>query len=136
MSVINVRNKGASGEREFCDWIKRNLILPELNSLVQRNLEQVRSGGADIIVEGLPFAFEVKRVESLALHKWWSQVIRATTTGLAKNLIPVVAFRQNKKDWEFLISAEYLGCEYGFVHITEPVFIQWANNLISNTGEI
>ena len=136
MTRINSRAKGASGEREFCQWLKESLIL---SFLPERNLEQVRSGGSDVInVE--PFFFEVKRVENLDLFKAWSQVVNSARSnaqrkGTARNgtliyetggVLPVVAFRQNKADWEFLITAEVIGVESGYVRLTELCFKRWA----------
>ena len=47
------KNKGANGEREFCKWLYENMTVP----MPQRNLEQVRSGGADV-TDIEPFFFE------------------------------------------------------------------------------
>ena len=98
MPRINSRAKGANGEREFAKWLKENL---NLQTLPQRNLEQVREGGSDILGVG-QFVFEVKRVENLDLLTWWNQVVNDARL---LNKEPVVAFRQNNKKWEFLISA-------------------------------
>ena len=125
MRRINARSKGASGERELARWLKDNL---RLNDLPQRNLEQVRSGGSDII-DVYPFFFECKRVENLDLLSWWIQVKHETKKSGA---IPVVAFRQNHKTWEFLISAEYIGIELGFLRLDDRLFIKWAINKMSN----
>ncbi len=115
--MTNARSKGAGGEREFCNYLKMHFGVN-----AERNLEQVRDGGTDIICP--PFGFEVKRREDLDLKSWWIQ---------AKNdcekynnpyfdLIPVVAFRQNGKPWEFLVSAKFIGCQLGFIRINEDVF--------------
>ena len=71
--MVNARSKGASGEREFCHWLTDNL---GLEVIPERNLEQVRSGGADIC-NVYPFIFEIKRVEVLDLKGWWIQVKEA-----------------------------------------------------------
>lgn len=124
MSRINVRTKGASGEREFCKWLYENFNIP----MPMRNLEQVRSGGTDIMdVE--PFYFEVKRCETLSLESWWSQVKRAARKN-PDEVIPVVAFRQNRKQWEFLIAAKNIGIKRGFIRIDKTVFIKWAKDKI------
>ena len=68
MAKINGRAKGASGEREFAQWLFSEFNLKEKPT---RNLDQVRDGGGDLIVP--PFMFEVKRVETLDLHRWWLQ---------------------------------------------------------------
>lgn len=119
MGKINSRTKGVAGEREFCQWLQNALAL-EIKP--QRNLEQVRSGGHDVLVE--PFLFEVKRVEAVSREKWWLQVCKAAkeTEG---GLIPVVAFRRNRQKWRFLISAQYIGLEAGFIELTDKRFKQW-----------
>ena len=134
MSRINSRVKGASGEREFCQWLDIHLDIAH----GERNLEQVRSGGADII-NCYPFVFEVKRVENLDLDAAWIQVKEAWreikyegydgthqyTTG-DENLIPVVSFRYNRKPWEFLISAELIGNSLGYMRLNEKTFKEFA----------
>lgn len=125
MARINPRTKGASGEREFCRWLAENFNVPP----PQRNLEQVRSGGSDVIdVE--PFYFEVKRCEALSFEAWWRQVRKAVIKACDNRLIPVVAYRQNKQPWRFLISAEFIGVDKGFLHVSERVFIRWARDKI------
>ena len=119
---VNARSKGAAGEREFCDWLEKNCTLPEP---AQRNLEQVRSGGTDIIMP--PFAFEVKRREVLDLQGWW---IQAKNDAKKLSLDPVVAFRQNRKPWEFLIAARYLiDSDFGFLRMSEFVFKKWIEDV-------
>ncbi len=115
------RNKGANGEREFCKWLFDHFNIP----MPTRNLEQVRSGGTDIMdVE--PFYIEVKRCESLNLDSWWHQVNRAAKKSHDENIIPVVAFRQNRKPWEFLIGAKHIGIKRGFIRLDSRIFIKWA----------
>lgn len=127
--MVNARSKGASGEREFCKWLTDNLSILEITP--ERNLEQVRSGGADI-VNIYPFIFEVKRVQLLDLSSWWIQVkhawqeCREYQGSIDTNLIPVVAFRQNHQSWEFLISAQLIGCNLGFLRLNERTFREWA----------
>lgn len=117
---INGRNKGASGEREAADWLKAHF---KLEVKPQRNLEQVRSGGHDI--EGFPpFAFEVKRCETLSLKNWWVQVVNSLTE---EYCVPVVMYRQNRKPWKFLISATAIGLPKGYILLEAREFIGWAN---------
>lgn len=146
--MTNGRAKGATGEREFCKWLSDNLNI----SHAERNLEQVRSGGADI-VNVYPFVFEVKRVENLDLTAAWIQVKEAWKhlkyggdenpymeevlefkeklldlypVIVDMNLIPVVAFRYNNNPWEFLISAELIGNNLGFLRLNEKTFLEWS----------
>jgi len=113
------KNKGSAGERELAKWLQRTLNLDEAP---KRNLEQTRSGGADLILP--PFMFEVKRCERLDLDSWWVQITKAT----GNESIRVVAFRQNHRPWEFLISANYVGIEKGYVRLNETVFKKWIKN--------
>jgi hypothetical protein len=125
MSRINSRAKGASGEREFCNWISENLDIHH----GERNLEQVRSGGADI-TNCYPFMFEVKRVENLDLQSAWIQVKTAVVEmqldNNDPNLIPVVCFRYNRHPWEFLIPASLIGNEKGYLRLNEKTFTEFA----------
>ncbi len=118
--AINARIKGASGEREFCKFLFENF---DFNELPQRNLEQVRSGGADIVgIKEFPnVIFEVKRVEILSLLKWHHQVKAACN----ENEMGVVAFRQNRKGWEFLMPSTIVGVKRGYVRMTEQVWVKW-----------
>lgn len=125
--AVNGRAKGAAGEREFCKWLQKKF---ELDFLPERNLEQVRSGGSDIL--GVyPFVFEVKRVESLDIVKAW---IQCKTDARAAGGEPVVAFRKNRQPWEFLISATHIGNEFGFIRMDERTFLEWAERKIGKPG--
>jgi len=91
--AINSRQKGAGAEREFAglvhDWSGVRLI---------RNLEQIRSGGHDLIVHPdetgsvvnvfRRLAIECKRYQTVTdglLAKWWAQaVIQAEAVGLVR----------------------------------------------------
>jgi len=96
-----------------------------LQKTPERNLDQVRNGGSDIN-EVAPFMFEVKRCEALTKRDWWVQVKKAANT--VPGSIPVVAYRQNRKPWKFLISAQFIGLEKGFVQLEEVEFTQWLKN--------
>jgi hypothetical protein len=115
---MNVRQKGANGELEAAKWLHKWLRLKEIP---QRNLEQVRSGGHDLTGVG-KLAVEVKRCEKLAHSMWWDQACRECP----KNMLPVVMYRQNKKKWKFLISAQTIGIEIGYIELDMEVFIRWA----------
>ncbi len=125
---INGRAKGSAGEREFCQWLYDTF---KLDKIPERNLEQTREGGADVL--GMPpFIFEVKRQEKLDLDTWWLQVLSAVrelnieVVEIDVTHIPVVAFRQNNQKWEFLISAKHIGLRHGFVRLQSLRFVQWA----------
>ncbi len=123
---INSRGKGSEGEREFARWLQEKL---ELDFLPQRNLEQSRGGGADII-DVRPFLFEVKRCEVLAFRDWWLQVIVASKKTIES--VPIVAYRQNKQPWRFLISAKNIGLRVGYIQLEENEAIQWMR-IVLNT---
>lgn len=122
MPSINVRTKGAGGEREFCRWLQDTL---GLQKTPERNLDQVRNGGADIC-EVCPFLFEVKRCQALKQRDWWVQVMTASRQ--IPGSIPVVAFRQNRQPWRFLISAMYIGLDKGYLQLEEMEFKSWLKN--------
>jgi hypothetical protein len=128
--MVNGIKKGKAGEVEFEKWIEKNLF-----EKVERNYNQAE-GGCDVITS--KFYFEVKRRETLALDDWWYQVRMAEElyNGRDKNntvrfekekgLMPVVAFRQNRKKWEFLIPAVLIGCDRGYIRLNEKTFIEFA----------
>ena len=107
MTRINSRAKGAAGEREFCKWLYEHF---DLSEMPERNLEQVRSGGADVL-SVRPFVFEVKRVERLDLQAAWTQCVIAARKAGGE---PVVAHRVNRQPWRFLISAKHIGLDLGY----------------------
>lgn len=127
MALAN--SKGKTGEREICAWVEKHLG-PELQltERVERNYNQA-SGGADVIIPN--FIIEVKRRESLDLQSWWHQVITAKKHHKdGDQLIAVVAFRQNRKPWQFMVSAEFIGVERGFIILSEMVFTKFAKRVI------
>ena len=118
--AINPVHKGKRGENELCVWLHDNLCL---SYMPEREYNQAAGKSGSDILEVAPFCIEVKRRESLDLDNWWWQCVVA-----AKNVggEPVVAFRQNKKSWEFLIPARHVGSKLGFVRLKENVFIEFA----------
>jgi hypothetical protein len=126
---MNPKQRGAAGEREACKWLEQHLFG---KVGLERNLNQTRSGGADIIYH--PFCFEVKRRAAaeriLGYHNWWSQVCRATRSENidfgAETFTPVVMFRIDKRDWQFLIPATLIGCQQGWIHVDAVRFKEWA----------
>lgn len=90
--MINSRNKGACGEREFRDVLKKH-------SFDARRGQQYAGGGdsPDVVCPELAdeFHFEVKRVEAGNLYKWLAQAIR-DAEGIQ---IPVVAHRRSREEW-------------------------------------
>ena len=91
------RRKGAAGERELFALLEEHLGIA-----IKRNLEQTRGGGADSY--DLPgYAIEVKRVEQLAVDRWWSQAVMQ-----AGSAIPVLAYRQSRQPWRFVVPLEWV----------------------------
>lgn len=112
---INPRTKGKEGEREFV-----NRFQPFFPEELKRNLLQTREGGADIS-GAYPFQIEVKRCERLEKQKWWTQVLNAT----GPDEISVVAYRQNKQPWSFLLPMYLVipGAE-GYFEVSEENFLK------------
>ena len=119
--ALNAIKKGKKGERECAKWLAGLL---NLKYVPERNLEQVRHGGHDLQVED--FIFEVKRCQTLHFRKWWVQICIAVNNmkgGLGYE--PIVIYRQNNNPWRILISARYIGLEYGYVALGTVESKQW-----------
>jgi hypothetical protein len=96
--MTNSRTKGASAERELS-----KLLGDRLGITLQRNLDQWRAGGFDLT--GLPgVALEVKRCEQLQLNQWWRQAL----TQAGGDNLPVLAYRQSRKAWHFVVPLSWL----------------------------
>jgi hypothetical protein len=100
------RNKGAAGEREWCD------ILRAHGFAAQRALGQARDGGGDVPMP--PMLYEVKRYHSIAVRKWLDQAVNSVVQYKGCK-IPAVAMREDgRKDWMVLLRAE------DFLKLLEP----------------
>lgn len=125
------KQKGKRGEREL------NNLLGVLLQKVKERRERIglprwqhepqafvdpQANDADISsIPGL--AIEVKRQETLNLNTWWKQAERQ-----ADNLsaIPVVAYRQNRKKWQFMLPAYLLGIGIkGYIICEQDTFEDW-----------
>jgi hypothetical protein len=104
---INVRTKGAGGEREIADdlnYIVYSLMKelgmdnPTMQS-IQRNQNQTAVGGADL-TGTFGLAIEVKRQETLSVNTWWAQCLASANK---RNEIPVLLYRQNQKKWKCVL---------------------------------
>lgn len=83
------RNKGARAEREFF-----GLLSEFLGTVVRRNVDQARNGGADgIEVPG--WAIEVKRHESGFRSEWWEQA----KAQAGEQRFPALAYRASRQPW-------------------------------------
>jgi hypothetical protein len=97
--TINSRTKGRTAETELA-----KILFDHLGIKLERNLNQTRAGGYDL--EGLEeWAIEVKRQETLQLNAWWNQ---ATNQAEQAERIPVLAYRQSRKPWRFVLPAYVL----------------------------
>lgn len=84
------RDKGQRGERELF-----GLLSELLGTVVRRNVDQARNGGADgIDVPG--WAIEVKRHESGFRSEWWEQ---AKAQAEHTNRMPALCYRASRQPW-------------------------------------
>jgi hypothetical protein len=120
--MVNPKQKGKTGENEACEWLSKYIY--ENKRQLERNQNQMFIG-ADIVSK--PFIVEVKRRETLALDAWWIQIskVEKRLREFNKSYIPIVMFRQNRRRWEFLISATSIGCVNGYVRLDENRFMEW-----------
>jgi hypothetical protein len=131
--MVNPQAKGAAGEREFAFWLmKHNLV----QTLPQRNIVGQRTkGGIDLIPVDHPFAYEIKRVQSITtgtFDKWW---IKAQYDAHKIGRIPVVAYRTNRSDWFCIIGVEkLLGVPGSYAIIKGVTFIKFAQKIIGGSG--
>lgn len=117
MSGASSRTKGAVGERELL-----KLLGEELGIELKRNLLQTRESGADC-VEIRGFILEIKRCETLCLPKWWRQAM-SQAEGKGE---PMLAFRQSRKPWRFLIhTRDGLHREGTLIQAAEAIREKWA----------
>lgn len=116
------KQKGKRGENEFSAWLAQALGHGEAADPAAAPRAQVQAHGADCLcVSGL--AIEVKRCETLRIAAWWAQ---AAVQADALGLVPVLAYRQNRKAWRFLLPAALLsiGLE-GTIELDAGTFRQW-----------
>lgn len=106
--MINVRQKGAEGEREvykamnpIIQKVMRELGFPAehvaaAENCVQRNQNQSAVGGNDL-TNTFGLSIEVKRQEQLSINTWWKQCVAAAERN---SEVPVLLYRQNGKKWK------------------------------------
>jgi hypothetical protein len=105
--TINIRQKGAEGEREIVKIltaitvdVMRSLNSPEEEvekalKMIQRNQNQSAVGGNDLS-NTFGLSIEVKRQEALSPGTWWAQCVAAAERNKE---LPVLMYRQNRKPW-------------------------------------
>ena len=94
--MVNSRNKGADGEREFAKFLR--------DHGVEARRGQQYSGGSDspdVVTNLEGVHFEVKRVERFLLWKAMEQAKKDAANGS----IPAVAHRANGKEWVVVLPA-------------------------------
>lgn len=138
--MVNIRQKGARGEREVCDMLNNEIIkvrkllkLPELETRdlpFQRNQLQSAVGGDDI-TNPFKLSIEVKRQEQLSINTWWKQC-KASAERFQGNT-PILIFKQSRKKWRIMMETwiPIIGAKaYGpiRVELSEEDFKQWAYN--------
>jgi len=122
--ALHAQKKGKRGEVEFCKWLLDNFGID-----TERNYNQSDGSSSDIIIDD--FIFEIKRQQVLSLDSFWHQVVVAKKNHKNKELIPIVAYRQNRQPWRFLIPANLIhGLERGYLIASENVFKQFMRGII------
>lgn len=108
--AINIRQKGAQGERDVIAMLKLELFramtemsypsdqIASAQSWFQRNQNQSAVGGNDLS-NTFDLSIEVKRQEQLSINTWWAQCCAAATKS---NETPVLIFRQSKQKWRVI----------------------------------
>jgi hypothetical protein len=130
MGKINSRAKGKSAERELIGVLKK--LLPEdMTRDLERNLEQTRGGGHDIL--GLKgWAPEVKRYATVLPADMESFWVQATTQARNDRSRPALFFREDRREWRVVLRAsDITGCESNdlyemTVEISMPLFAKIA----------
>lgn len=134
--TINVRQKGANGEREICKALNEILIrvMTQMNfpvgdivkakDAIQRNQNQSAVGGKDLS-NTFGLSIEVKRQEALAINSWWQQCVTAANRN---NEHPVLLYRQNQKKWRCMTMC-YVALP-GNGYIQTPAEFSWDSFLV------
>ncbi|MFP4146566.1 MAG: hypothetical protein ACLFSI_02505 [Halorhodospira sp.] len=102
------RRKGAEAERELVREL-RELIGED----VERNLDQPRGGGGDVLLPG--WSVEAKRVRSRPqLIAWWAQAVAQ-----AGDRWPALAYRLDRRPWRVRVPLAVLAESAGPVEEVE-----------------
>jgi hypothetical protein len=94
---LNSRQKGIRGELELRDFLRRF-------NIQARRGQQYAGGGdsPDVVTDLADLHFECKRVERTSIYEWMEQA----KTDCKLGSIPVVAHRQNDKEWLAVLRLE------------------------------
>jgi hypothetical protein len=119
MTKINSRAKGKSAEREVIGELKR-LLPPELTNDLERNLEQTRNGGYDIV--GLKgWAPEVKRYAKILpadLDSFWEQTVTQARNECKR---PALFMREDRREWRVRVAL----CDLSNTFEMHDIALQW-----------
>lgn len=139
--TINIRTKGATGEREVCKLLNGivGTVMQELGytdedielaqRVVQRNQNQTAVGGCDLS-NAFGISFEIKRQEQLSVGTWWKQCVSQAERN---NELPVLMYRQNRRPWKVRTYANLYvpDSELGYrpmqqvVELEQAAFTEW-----------
>ena len=112
-NMVNSRQKGAGGEREFAHWLIDNL------EIAARRGQQFSGSkdSPDVVTDLKEIHFEVKRVQALNLN---AAMEKAVKDGAKK--LPVVAHRRDRSEWLMTVRAKDLLkiCAYVYYHVLQP----------------
>jgi hypothetical protein len=96
------RLKGQRGEREL-----HALLSDQLGTVVRRNIDQARQGGADgLEVPG--WSIEIKRCEKTTKGIWWAQTLRQ-----ANGRKPILFYRASRRPWMAVVRITDLAPQLG-----------------------
>jgi hypothetical protein len=95
------RDKGARGELEWAEFLRKNLQCPD----ARRGRQYQGGDDSPDVKGGIPgTSVEVKRVEALRIHAAIDQAVEDA----GEDEVPYVAFKKNHKDWLVIVKAEDL----------------------------
>ena len=99
------RLKGQRGEREAF-----RLMSDRLGTIVRRNIDQARKGGADgLDIPG--WAVEVKRQQRAYVEQWWRQAVDQAAACEPPRR-PLLLYRANHKPWRAVLRLRDLADQY------------------------
>jgi len=120
--MTNSRDMGAGFERKICNMIKDALGYKD----VKRNIEQVRSGGADIIIPN--WSIECKAYQKSGSNSyrpsWWEQ---AKESARELNLNPVLIYKYNNCPIKCVVHLDTISKNFSVGHdlVCEVDFDTW-----------
>lgn len=128
--TIDIRQKGAEGEREVCKMLNSIIVevmtscgfpadsIAAATQSVQRNSNQSAVGGNDLC-NTFGMSIEIKRQEALSIGTWWKQCKAAAERN---NELPVLMYRQNRKPWHVVT--------YAFLHVPGSEPDSWSSQQV------